>query len=880
MGSGTGIAVRALAIDGTNVYMGGHFTTIGVTNPRSNAACIDTSGVLQGWDPNVDNDVRALAIDGTNVYIGGDFATVGVTTRNRAACVDTSGTLQDWDPNVDGGTSPAIWALAVSGTDVYMGGDFTTIGGATRSNAACIDTSGTLQDWDPNANNTVRALSFSGTTLYMGGFFTTIGGASRPYFAQFDDLTITASAGPNGSISPSGVVSVNYGADKTFTIAANDHYHIADVVVDGGSVGTPASYTFTNVTADHTIDATFAIDTFNITASAGANGSISPSGVVTVDYGSDQTFDITPAAHYHIADVVVDGGSVGTPASYTFTNVTTDHTISASFLRNKPIIDSVYPPSGPLGTKVTIKGENFGSTQGSSKVTVGGVEATVVSWSDTKIVIIIPEGTNGGAVVVTTAAGGSNNDKDFTVDEKTLGSQAWIVAEGSTGEGFDTFILMQNPNDVPAPTAVAFSTEDGIQDGTLLEIPPNSRSTLRLSEYMPDQWSISTLVAAEVPIVVERSMYWNSEQTACPYEMMSGHANLGLPAPMEPGFKMDASSDRSTNQYFPEGSTAGFDTWILLFNPMETEAAATVTLMDETGPVVEENVTVGPLSRQTVHLNKLLPDANQVATRVESDTFLVAERSMYWDPAASAMQPYQMIGGHSTSGSPIAANGWYVAEGSTGGGFETFILLQNPGDTEAPVTLTFSDASGVANQTAATMAAQSRSTFKVSDYVPDNFQVSTSVTSDVPVVAERSMYWDNRETTEPSSMKDGHSTVGEMGAARTWMVAEGSTGGGFDTFVLLANTEDTEATAAVTFMTEVGPQAPFNIAIPANSRYTLRINEYLPDTFEVSTLITSDRELVVERSMYWDNRVISSEGNFPARPYECIGGHSANGMDP
>ena len=560
--------------------------------------------------------------------------------------------------------------------------------------------------------------------------------------------------------------------------------------------------------------------------------------------------------------------------------MTTDHTISASFLRNKPIIDSVYPPSGPLGTKVTIKGENFGSTQGSSKVTVGGVEATVVSWSDTKIVIIIPEGTNGGAVVVTTAAGGSNNDKDFTVDEKTLGSQAWIVAEGSTGEGFDTFILMQNPNDVPAPTAVAFSTEDGIQDGTLLEIPPNSRSTLRLSEYMPDQWSISTLVAAEVPIVVERSMYWNSEQTACPYEMMSGHANLGLPAPMEPGFKMDASSDRSTNQYFPEGSTAGFDTWILLFNPMETEAAATVTLMDETGPVVEENVTVGPLSRQTVHLNKLLPDANQVATRVESDTFLVAERSMYWDPAASAMQPYQMIGGHSTSGSPIAANGWYVAEGSTGGGFETFILLQNPGDTEAPVTLTFSDASGVANQTAATMAAQSRSTFKVSDYVPDNFQVSTSVTSDVPVVAERSMYWDNRETTEPSSMKDGHSTVGEMGAARTWMVAEGSTGGGFDTFVLLANTEDTEATAAVTFMTEVGPQAPFNIAIPANSRYTLRINEYLPDTFEVSTLITSDRELVVERSMYWDNRVISSEGNFPARPYECIGGHSANGMDP
>ena len=334
------------------------------------------------------------------------------------------------------------------------------------------------------------------------------------------------------------------------------------------------------------------------------------------------------------------------------------------------------------------------------------------------------------------------------------------------------------------------------------------------------------------------------------------------------------------HQYFPEGSTAGFDTWILLFNPNETAAQARVTLMDETGPVVEENVIVGPLSRKTVHLNKLLPDANQVATRVESDIFLVAERSMYWDPDASEKQPYQMIGGHSTSGSPWAANGWFIAEGSTGGGFETYILLQNPQDTEAPVALTFMDATGVANQATTTMPAQSRSTFKVSDYVPDNFQVSTSVTSDVPIVAERSMYWDNRETTEPSSMKDGHSTVGEVSTGTTWMVAEGSTGGGFDTFVLITNTENTEADVAVVFMTENGPQVPFNVTIPANSRYTLRVSDYLADTFQVSTLVQSDNALVVERSMYWDNREISAEGNFPARPYECIGGHSANGMDP
>lgn len=69
--------------------------------------------------------------------------------------------------------------------------------------------------------------------------------------------TITASAGANGSISPSGAVSVNEGANQTFAITPNSGYIIADVLVDGTSVGAKESYTFENVTANHTISATF-----------------------------------------------------------------------------------------------------------------------------------------------------------------------------------------------------------------------------------------------------------------------------------------------------------------------------------------------------------------------------------------------------------------------------------------------------------------------------------------------------------------------------------------------------------------------------------------------------------------------------------------------
>ena len=91
------------------------------------------------------------------------------------------------------------------------------------------------------------------------------------------------------------------------------------------------SYTFTNVTADHTISATFAIDTFTITPTAGPNGTISPAAEQTVDYGGGLAFTITPDLGYHVADVLVDDVSVGAVTSYTFTDVTADHTISATF---------------------------------------------------------------------------------------------------------------------------------------------------------------------------------------------------------------------------------------------------------------------------------------------------------------------------------------------------------------------------------------------------------------------------------------------------------------------------------------------------------------------------------------------------------------------
>src|SRR5439155_15504231 len=137
--------------------------------------------------------------------------------------------------------------------------------------------------------------------------------ANHTIAASFNLITytITASAGGGGTISPSGSVSVNCGSSQSFTISSDACHTIADVLVDGVSQGAISSYTFSNVTANHTIAASFNVITYTITASAGSGGTISPSGSVSVNCGTNQSFTISPDACHTIADVLVDGVSQG-----------------------------------------------------------------------------------------------------------------------------------------------------------------------------------------------------------------------------------------------------------------------------------------------------------------------------------------------------------------------------------------------------------------------------------------------------------------------------------------------------------------------------------------------------------------------------------------
>jgi hypothetical protein len=84
--------------------------------------------------------------------------------------------------------------------------------------------------------------------------------------------------------------------------------------------------------SNKTVTANFTQKSYIITATARANGSITPSGSTSVNYGGSKSFVITPAKGYKITDVKVDGTSIGTPNNYSFGNVMADHTISTNFV--------------------------------------------------------------------------------------------------------------------------------------------------------------------------------------------------------------------------------------------------------------------------------------------------------------------------------------------------------------------------------------------------------------------------------------------------------------------------------------------------------------------------------------------------------------------
>ena len=401
----------------------------------------------------------------------------------------------------------------------------------------------------------------------------------------------------------------------------------------------------------------------------------------------------------------------------------------------------------------------------------------------------------------------------------------WYLAEGTTAWGFDTYISIENPNGYGVNADITYMTGAGAQAGPSVYLPAWSQATVSPKDTLGSQ-DFSTKVACKesLGIAVDRTMTWTGP--GAPSE--EAHSSVGVTAPQ-------------TTWYLPEGSANwGFECWLLIQNPNSSEATCNVTYMIEgSGPqTVTKKVPAN--SRKSFNMADDI-GSKDASIKVEANVPVIPERAMYRNNRRE---------GHDSTGTTSTAADYYLAEGTTAWGFTTYVLVQNPNNCTANVTLTYMTPAGAKPQPSFQMAANSRKTIKVNDALPSS-DFSTLVHADQGIIAERAMYWD-KGTGEAC-----HDSIGMPSAHYTFYLPDGQTSNGRETWTLVQNPNSCDVVVEIAYLTSNGQgNVVFQDTIPANSRKTYSMaDKGIGGRASITvTSKTSGQKIMVERAMYWNNR--------------------------
>jgi hypothetical protein len=314
-------------------------------------------------------------------------------------------------------------------------------------------------------------------------------------------------------------------------------------------------------------------------------------------------------------------------------------------------------------------------------------------------------------------------------------SSKWFLPEGATYVGFDEWVLIQNPNNVPVRVRVQFLGRGGVAGQVEVDVDDRSRYTVHVNDYVPNA-EISTRVEClteadgeALPVFAERAMYM-----ATPDGKRGAHDSIGI-------------ADTAPEWYLPEGTTRpGFDEWVLVMNPNDFQVTITATFLTRSGVGGTYEFAMEPNSRGTIHVNDFL--ANEDVSTVVScreGAGIMAERAVYINARDGKRGAHDSIGAYRTG------SYWYLPEGTTRPGFDEWVLVMNPNSEPVEVRVTILAPTGAANQTSFVMQPMSRQSVHVND-LADNLDVSTvveTVGEGAPgVLAERAMYmwtWDFKQ---------------------------------------------------------------------------------------------------------------------------------------
>jgi hypothetical protein len=420
------------------------------------------------------------------------------------------------------------------------------------------------------------------------------------------------------------------------------------------------------------------------------------------------------------------------------------------------------------------------------------------------------------------------------------------LAEGATGDFFDTEIALLNPGNTAADVTLRYLRASGDPVTETRTIPPLRRATV-WPEALLGPAEFATLVESSQRLVVDRTMAWDTRG-------YGGHAETAVAAP-------------ALTWYLAEGAThSGFALFYLIQNPNAVEAQVEVRyLRPAPAPVVVKPYAVPPHSRFNIWVNREGPElANtdvSAVVRVLDDQPVIVERAMYLDAPGHAFNA-----GHESAGVTQPALTWFLAEGATGPYFDLFVLLANPNPTPADVRVTYLLPDGTTYTKTTTVDANARANLWVDYETPDgttgtplaDTAVSTTVTvtNDVPIIVERAMWWPG----SPGPWHEAHNSPGATATGTVWALAAGEEGGdrATQTYILVANTSATAGAATVTLLFEDGTSARKGFALPPNSRTNVAVASDFPEAVGrrfgalIESTGTPAAQLVVERAMYWN----------------------------
>ena len=268
-------------------------------------------------------------------------------------------------------------------------------------------------------------------------------------------------------------------------------------------------------------------------------------------------------------------------------------------------------------------------------------------------------------------------------------------------------------------------------------------------------------------------------------------------------------------------------------------------MMEGSGPHTVAKV-VPANSRATYNMGTDMGGAIDASIKVDSDIPVIPERAMYRNNRRE---------GHDSIGTVSPSTDYYLAEGTTAWGFTTYVLVQNPNDGAANVTITYMTPTGPLPhpENPIVMPPNSRKTIRVNDFVQPT-DLSTQVHADLPIIAERAMYWG----ADGAKGEACHDSIGMDSPHGTFYLPDGQTSNGRETWTLVQNPNSTPVTVEIKYLT---PDGTGNVTktetIEANSRKTFNMLEHSGINGRAAITVrctTLGKEIMCERAMYWNNR--------------------------